>query len=104
MNEAQLQSAVLELAQALRWLRAHFRPAMTVKGWRTPVEGDGAGFPDLILVRDGRLVVAELKGPAGKLSTPQELWLVAFSTVPGVECYVWKPEHWRSGEVESVLR
>ena len=104
MSEAELQRTVLEMAQSFRWLRAHFRPAMTMRGFRTPVEGDGAGFPDLILVREGRLVVAELKAAKGELSIEQTLWLTAFSTVPCAEVHVIRPEHLDDGSVESLLR
>ena len=40
---------------------AHFRPPRTVHGWRTAVAADGAGFPDLVMVRGSRLLAAELK-------------------------------------------
>ena len=85
---------VLELANFLRWRRAHFRPAMTKWGWRTPVQADGRGFPDLILVRPPRLLVVELKSDKGTLSVFQEEWLLDFRGVPGVEVYVWKPVDW----------
>jgi len=104
VREAELQEGVLELAQVFQWLRAHFRAAMTSKGWRTPVEGDGKGFPDLVLVRSGRMIVAELKGDGGKVSHEQLLWLMAFQTVPNVEVYVWSPESWKAGTIEDALR
>ena len=47
MSERELQDAVIQLARLLGWRVAHFRPAMTTRGWRTPVSADGAGFPDL---------------------------------------------------------
>src|SRR5215813_9770420 len=40
--------------------------AEAATGWRTAVSGDGAGFPDLLLVRAERLVVAELKVGRGQ--------------------------------------
>lgn len=48
ISEAELQSAVIELARTLGYRVAHFRAARTAQGWRTPVEADGAGFPDLV--------------------------------------------------------
>jgi hypothetical protein len=53
--------AMLPTPCAYGWRAAHFRPARTAKGWRTPVAADGAGFPDLVLVRRTRIVAAELK-------------------------------------------
>src|SRR5258705_9090381 len=50
MSEEELLTAVLQLCRVLGLRTAHFRPARTEKGWRTPVSGDGKGFPDLIIV------------------------------------------------------
>ena len=57
------------------WRCAHFRPARTVHGWRTAVQGDGKGFPDWVLVHDrGGVVFVELKTSRGKLTPAQEAW------------------------------
>lgn len=103
MNEAQLQEAVIECAQVLRWRVAHFRAAKTDKGWRTPVSADGAGFPDLVLVRDGRLIFAELKGDGGNTRPSQQTWLYTLEQT-AAEVYVWKPADWTSGRIEAALR
>jgi hypothetical protein len=100
MSEAELQSAVIELARMFRWRVAHFRPAKTAHGWRTPVQADGKGFPDLLLVRD-RVIAAELKSDAGKLGDDQAAWLDAFE-IAGVESYVWRPSDLE--QVANVLR
>jgi len=101
VTEAQLQAAVIELAQLCGWLVAHFRPARTQHGWRTPVSADGAGFPDLVMVRGDRLVVAELKAKRGRVSPDQQAWLAAFSQVPGIEVHLWRPSDWDA--IESTL-
>lgn len=103
MTERQLQDAVIELAQLTGWLVAHFRPAKTDRGWRTPVQADGKGFPDLVLVRAPRVVFAELKGPAGRLIGEQRRWLDELGFCR-VEAYVWTPADWLGGLVENVLR
>jgi hypothetical protein len=96
--ERGFQDAVVDLARLNGWRTAHFRPALTQKGWRTPVAADGAGFPDLILARGPRLVVAELKRESGKTSGEQDQWLDAFAAVaamnPLVEVHVWRPSDW----------
>jgi hypothetical protein len=51
-----------------------------MKGWSTPVGGDGKGFPDLILARVGNRIFAkvyfwEVKIPPDKVSPEQEAWL-----------------------------
>jgi hypothetical protein len=108
MTEAELQQAVIECARTLGWLVAHFRPAKTEKGWRTAVEADGAGFPDLVLVRGDSLLFIELKNEKRPLTLEQETWIQALRKVaetnPGLHGFVWRPESWRSGRVEEVLR
>lgn len=102
MLEAELLDSTVELAQLFGWRVAHFRPAMTKHGWRTPVAADGAGFPDLLAVRD-RVLTVELKSAKGKLTPAQVTWLEWFAAA-GVECHVWRPEQWADGSIESVLR
>ena len=89
ISETDFQAQILELAGLLGWHTAHFRPAMTKHGWRTPVSGEGKGFPDTVLVRD-RVIFCELKRQSGKLREEQEWWrdwLIA----AGQEWYSWKP-------------
>ena len=90
LSEADMQAGVIALARLLGWRTVHFRPAMTTRGWRTPVSGDGKGFPDLILVRKGRLIVAELKSAKGECTPEQEAWLDSFRA-SCAEVYVWRP-------------
>jgi hypothetical protein len=103
MTEAQLQQAVIECAHLLGYRVAHFRPARTAKGWRTPVEADGAGWPDLVLVRGPRLLFVELKSSRGSLAPAQVEWKQALEWA-GETVYVWRPEDWAGGAVETVLR
>lgn len=100
ITEAEFTSQVLQYARLKGWRSAHFRPAMTKKGWRTPCQGDGKGFPDLLLLRDERIIAAELKrSKKEKLRPEQVLWIEAFEkTIP---TYVWTPEDWRA--IEEVL-
>jgi len=88
---------VIRLAQTLGWRAAHFRPAMTKHGWKTAVAGDGAGFPDLCLVRD-RIVFAELKNEIRELDEQQLEWIAALQ-VAGVEAYVWRPQ-----DLDEIMR
>jgi hypothetical protein len=102
MTEAELQDAVIEMAHLFGWRVAHFRPARTANGWRTPVAADGAGWPDLTLVRE-RIFFAELKSDRGTMHREQLDWLVALGKA-GAEHHVWRPSEWNSGEIEAVLR
>ncbi len=94
MTEAEWQRRVIDLAQFLGWRVAHFRPARTATGWRTAVEADGVGYPDLTAVRGGRLLFAELKSESGRVTTTQKEWLSELSSVPGLEVYLWRPSDW----------
>ena len=100
MSEADWQEQVIAFARLRGWAVAHFRPAQTSKGWRTPVTADGAGFPDLVLVRE-RVVVVELKSETGRLSVEQRRWLIALEAAHA-EHYLWRPSDWP--RVEAVLR
>jgi len=99
MTEAELQACVIDLAHALNWRVAHFRPALTSKGWRTPVGGDGAGFPDLVLAKMGRILFAELKGDHGKLSKAQLDWMGQLDE----HLEVWRPAQWHDGTILAAL-
>ena len=88
MKESDFQKQVIDLAHVFGWKIAHFRPAMTEKGWRTAVSGDGKGFPDCVLVKPPRVIFAELKTDIGKISPAQAEWLNLLSACPGVEVYL----------------
>lgn len=100
MKEVELQTAVIDLARICGWRCAHFRPAKTAHGWRTPVQADGAGFPDLVLTRPPELLIAELKAEKGRLSDAQKHWLQEFDLCD-IEWYIWKPSDW--DDIEARL-
>lgn len=90
LTERQWMTQVTELAEMLGWTWAHFRPAQTTKGWRTPVSGPmGKGFPDLIMARGDRLIFAELKAQDGRLTPEQRAALDVLR--PACEVHVWRP-------------
>ena len=89
LTEKEFQARVTELAKLLGWRFAHFRPALTARGYRTAMIGD-TGFPDLVLVRPPRIIFAELKVGA-PLADEQKDWLADLGSVPGVEAVVWRP-------------
>lgn len=103
VTEAELTVQIIAAAHQLNWKCVHWRPALTSHGWRTAVQGDGVGWPDLTFARDGRLIFAELKS-RGKEPTPaQEAWLALLGSVPGCQAFVWRPADWESGEIVRVL-
>lgn len=99
-TEAQFQDMVIDLARLCGWRVAHFRPGRTAKGWRTPVSGDGGGFPDLVLLRGPDQLVVELKSQTGRLSVEQNAWLNAFR-LAGVDARIWRPADW--AEIQQTL-
>jgi hypothetical protein len=101
LTEAQFLRQVLALAKLHGWRRAHFRPARTATGWTTAVQGDGKGFPDLLLLRGTSMLVAELKIPPNEPTTEQLAWLENFRAA-GIPGYIWTPADWPA--IEHVLR
>jgi hypothetical protein len=95
MTEKEWQNQVLELAKLLGWKRAHFRTVRVQRKngsvyYETPVQANGKGFPDLIMVRGNRLIAAELKRDGEKLEPDQEEWARVLRNTP-VEVYAWCP-------------
>lgn len=99
-SENAFMRQVLALARLQGWLRAHFRPAMLKSGrWVTPVQGDGKGFPDLVLVRE-RVLFVETKVHGNKLTPEQHRWRVALLSA-GADYRLWYPSDW--DEIQSTL-
>jgi len=100
--ERHFQQQVIELAHLCGWRVAHFRPARTEKGWRTPVAADGAGFPDLVMLRGEELLVLELKSDKGKATDEQQEWLAAFGQVSEAAALCLRPVQWPL--IEAALK
>lgn len=124
-SEKQFQAAVIELARACQWRVAHFHDSRReVKrsdgSTRLIGDKDAKGFPDLVLARNGRIVIVELKAEKGRLSREQKEWLAALgspegnldpteiaalllrASLPRVWVACWRPSQW--DEIEEVLR
>lgn len=92
MSEADFQRRVMDAATLAGWLRVHYRPGMTQRGrWATPLSGD-KGAPDLLLAKDGRVLLAELKSDTGKPTVEQRAWLAAL----GGHGRLWAPRNWQA--------
>jgi len=96
VSEADFQQQVIELARIAGYAVAHFRGVAVHRAngsvyYQTPVQADGAGFPDLVLAKSDRLIFAELKAEGGQLSPEQYNWLSTLQS-SGAEAYLWGPE------------
>lgn len=101
ISEATFTQQVIQLARVLGWRVAHFRPAMTKGGrWVTPMSGD-VGFPDLVLIKPGRIIFAELKAEKGRLTPAQEKWLET-AKAAGIQACLWRPRD--IDQIEHILR
>ena len=95
LSETEFQQTIIDLANALGWVVAHFRGVRVQRQdgsvyYQTPVQADGAGFPDLVLVKD-YVIYAELKTDTGKVSEAQTKWINLLSKA-GCDVYVWRPK------------
>lgn len=81
LSEKQWQQTVADYAKLRGWHLYHSYDSRRSE----------PGFPDLVLLRGRRQVVAELKTDAAPGPTPdQQKWLQAFADV-GAEVHVWRP-------------
>jgi hypothetical protein len=94
LSEKAFMRQVIDYARLMGWSVYH--PWISVRS--------EPGYPDLTLVRAGRLVVAELKAAGGKLTPAQEKWLGIFGGVPCCEVRIWYPtdQHWV--DIERTLK
>jgi hypothetical protein len=94
ISEAQLQKAVIDTA-TLAGFSLQFHDVDSRKNKR--------GLPDLILLHPvtGRLIFVELKNATYRATPEQLAWLAALRIRH--EAYLWRPEHWLSGEIQRTL-
>ena len=95
-TENGFQQAVIDYARLMDWSLYH-----TYDSRRSD-----DGFPDLVMVRNSDLIIAEVKSETGRLKLKgrttksgrkmlsQLEWLEAFAQCPCVEVYLWRPRDW----------
>lgn len=92
ITERELQDYVEECLTRFRWTFHHANDSRRAS----------AGLPDIIAVRDGVLVVAELKKQLPMPSSVQQRWLDELKRVEKVDTYLWRPSDMK--EILEVLR
>ena len=107
LTESEFMSQVIQYAKLRGWKVAHFRSVRVQRKdgttrWQTPVQEDGAGFPDLILCRKTtrQILAVELKVPPNVLAPEQAAWLEICEEC-GVPSRVWTPDDWP--QIERAL-
>lgn len=60
-----------------------------------------AGWPDLVLLKPGRLIFAELKTDTGKLSAEQRR-ILSMLKMSGQEVYIWRPTDFET--IRGILK
>ena len=91
LSEKAFQARVVALAKLNHWLLYHTHDS------RHSV----AGFPDLVMVRLGRVVFAELKSQCGEPTEEQERWLQTLRMTGKCEAYLWRPSDYP--EIQETL-
>lgn len=96
VSEAEFQARVVAFAESRRWWCWH----------DTDSRKNRAGLPDLIMIRGGVLVFAELKSKGGRVRPAQAVVLgllrvVAAASGGAVRVFTWRPADW--AEIERVL-
>ena len=95
--EKDFQDTVLQWARLYQW-RCFYIPdwmyrmaiASILRSRRKDRDWPDKGFPDLVLLKPGRLIVAELKSPKGRVEPEQKEWHDLFASV-GIRVHIWKP-------------
>ena len=81
MTEAELTRSIVAAAKELGY-KVYF----TWRSIHSP-----AGYPDLTMTRNGKLLIWEAKSAKGVVKPAQQEWLDALGQVPGVDARVVRP-------------
>lgn len=82
MTEAELLDTLRQAARMSGWLTYHALRS----------EASEPGFPDLVAVRDGRLLLWELKSDTGRLTSEQKQWLAELQHVTRLDVNIVRPD------------
>lgn len=93
MSEKALQANITRQAKFMRWHVYHTWNSLHSQ----------RGFPDLLMLKDGRGLAVELKREGADLPDEQRAWLEEFAKVRGFDAYCWRPSDWLTGRVEKAL-
>ena len=98
MTESELQGHIIKMAQAQGWWVKPAQQGSQEPGRRKIRNGTAAGFPDLVLARNGQVMFWELKDQKGSESQEQVNWSLQ------LPCYeVIRPSDLARGRVDELL-
>jgi len=92
MSEDELLATVRDMAETLGWHTYHTHDSRRSE----------TGWPDLVMVRDRRLLIRELKSMRGRVTPAQDTWLTELA-LAGVDAGVWRPDQLLSGQILAEL-
>lgn len=92
-GEAGFQQQVIDLARFCG-IPKHYHQMYAI--------GSDPGWPDLVLPKPPRLIIAELKRENGKATERQQEWLDTLAACKSIEVYLWRPSDME--EIETVFR
>lgn len=104
-DEKSFHAQVVKLAAYLGWTMWHDAATNAPRvcwSCKAPSKGprNASGLPDLLLVREDRILWAELKAQDGVTSPEQREWIARLRAA-GETVYVWRPADWPV--IEKVL-
>lgn len=96
-RQARLAAAVAGQPWEVDWRDHTLVPYARLRGWRVwfvqRSDASPAGWVDLVLARDGRVLFRELKADRGRLTAAQRECLHLLR-LGGLDVSVWKPAMW----------
>jgi len=81
--EDDFQQGRIDLARSVGWRAYHTRDSRRSE----------PGFPDLIMVRNHCMIVAECKTDTGQCTDDQANWLEAFDKIKVMRTQLWRPKN-----------
>lgn len=81
LTEREMQDAIRTAALRYGWAFYHTHDSRRSDG----------GFPDCVCVKDGRVLVFELKRQRGRVGPKQQAWIDQFASVPNVTAAIVRP-------------
>ncbi len=91
-SEAACQATIVAAAKRLGWLVHAEPPSRRPSGAYSTLTQGHNGWPDLVLIKNGRLLVIELKRRGNHTTVEQDVWLEAFRQCGVVARVVYVPE------------